>query len=415
MHISLFSTLYSSMPHPEEKFAVLRNAGSFFNWGEKAYEIKPYAVNASSSPELIAIKESKPSLLNTILRIAAYITVIIPLIMLIGALIYHAANNFQMAQDIFKTNSIGKNILSQLTKEELLTLRLTSQGNKVQAESELIYRLNSQKITLEDLGISTFTNLNQFFGLRRFEISTLDLRNFEIYDENVNLLLTFPNLTQLILKGAEITNLSFLSYSQMQDLKKLELLECNHITDFSVLGNLKDLKAINLSRCTKIADFNFLSEMEKLEELNLFGCRQITNAIIPLLQSLQGLKKLDISRCNQITDFSFMQHLQKLEELDLSWCIQVRSINFLENMPSITSLNLTACNIAGIDGLLNLKELKNLNLSLCKRLTDISVLQELVNNLEKVDITGCVHTPQFDYFFNKYKNLRQAGTTEQHL
>lgn len=136
MNISLFTPIQSSLLHPHEKYPVLRHTSQFFNWGQNVYKIKPYTGN--SKLEVDEIEGCKPTLAGMIVRIVSYMTIIIPLIMLIGALIYRAVNNFQISsyEDIFKNKDIGKYITSQLTIKDLLAMRQTSHLNKAMADLE---------------------------------------------------------------------------------------------------------------------------------------------------------------------------------------------------------------------------------------------------------------------------------------
>lgn len=95
MSISFISPIHANfLPHPIEKCGFLRFTTQFFDFGQKSYVIRPYDNN--SKIELNVRENAKPSWLATTLRILALCTIIIPLIMCLGACIYRAMNNFHM-------------------------------------------------------------------------------------------------------------------------------------------------------------------------------------------------------------------------------------------------------------------------------------------------------------------------------
>lgn len=435
MSISVFSPVYSNFQHINEKCKVLRNAGSIFNWGQKTYEIKPFI--SGPGLELIEIKGSKPSFIGAILRIIGYITVIIPLMMLIGALIYRTVNKFQIStnQDIFQENDIGKSIVSRLSRKDLLTMRLTSQNNKWLAESVLIDHLISRRITPGNFGVNTVKDLITYFGIRCCEISTLDLKEFlNVSDFDMEMLgQSFPKARKLFLNHAQITNESINSILKMPLLEKLYLSNCEQISDISSLQQLQGLKKIVLLQCNNIADFNFLQnlqsltslylyvpnhinninfleslELEKLglsgnqnisdfrpllklkslQSLDLLDCNHLND--LSVLQNLHELKQLTIFEGKKISNFDFLQHLRSLTSLSI-WLSRIKDISFLQELIGLEELNFQICNhIEDISCVQNLKELKRLSLTGCSNITNLRPLQQL-HNLQSLNITLCDH------------------------
>lgn len=410
MSISVFNPIHSSFPHINEKCKVLRNAGSIFNWGQKAYEIKPF-INGPGL-ELIEIKGSKPSFIGIILRIAAYITVLIPLIMLIGALIYRAVNKFQIStnQDIFQENDIGKSIVSRLSREDLLTMRLTSQNNKWLAESILIDRLNSKEITPAYFGVSNVKDLITYFGNRCCEVSRLYLRDFHnnVSDSDMEMVgQSFPKARKLFLNHAQITNESINSILKLPLLEKLELSNCEQITDISSLQQLPRLKEIYLLHC-KITDFTFLQNMqsltglgldlpkhitninylenlEKLEKLGLSGDQNISD-FRPLLK-LKSLKSLHLLDCNHLNDLSVLQNLQGLKQLTIFEGKNISHFEPLQQLQSLKSLSLWSSHVRDLSFLQGLK-LEELHFIQCNQIEDLKFL-ECLKELKVLDLTGC--------------------------
>ncbi len=108
MPISTFSPIYSEIAHPLEKCAFLRGAVNFFDFGQTAYNICYYDNNQKI--EVIETKREKLSWVKTLLRVAAFATVVIPLLMAIGASIYKSINYFHNARNELK--NVPHDILS---------------------------------------------------------------------------------------------------------------------------------------------------------------------------------------------------------------------------------------------------------------------------------------------------------------
>ena len=93
MNISLLSPIYPNT-HLKENLSFLRFSTHFFDFGQTAYRVKNIRANG------IEVKEhlrERPSWIGTLLRVVAIMTIIIPLIMLLGLAIYTLVNNFYLA------------------------------------------------------------------------------------------------------------------------------------------------------------------------------------------------------------------------------------------------------------------------------------------------------------------------------
>ncbi|MBN2315257.1 MAG: leucine-rich repeat domain-containing protein [Sedimentisphaerales bacterium] len=157
----------------------------------------------------------------------------------------------------------------------------------------------------------------------------------------------YGNITELILIGSFITNISFLK--RLRYLTKLNL-SANLITNISFLKGLTNLTELNLG-------YNGLSD----------------------ISPLQGLKNLSILSLyhNNTTDLSPLQGLKNLTELYL-WNNQLTDLSPLEGLTNLTELNLPTNNITDLSPLRDLKNLKNLDLA-GNEITDLSPLQDLKN------------------------------------
>ena len=148
-----------------------------------------------------------------------------------------------------------------------------------------------------------------------------------------------------------IINISHLSSS----LIELNLEGCRCLTDRSLLAisNLTSLCKLDLSQCDLITNeaIKYLHPLEYLEELYLGWCRNIGNVGFKILCHQPGrnqyLKVLRLARC-PITDASCrsLPMLSALEELDLNGCNKIESRvlgRALEMLPSLTVLDVSYC------------------------------------------------------------------------
>lgn len=113
MSISFFSPIYPDFnPHPLEKCHFLQKTTHFFDFGQKGYTIQRYDNNARI--EIIELNTAPPTWIGIALRIIACLTLIIPMLMLIGALIYRGINNFQLGETSNKLDKLPDEILIEI-------------------------------------------------------------------------------------------------------------------------------------------------------------------------------------------------------------------------------------------------------------------------------------------------------------
>lgn len=135
MKISLFSPIYASPSQvAPEKYAFLKCTTQFFNLGQTSYEIKCRNPNGSIS---VIENEHKPSWVGIMLRVAAFFTIIIPVIMFIGLLIYARVNKFQIDQNLF--DQLPPEIYNKILAENFYNFDLaaTSKGMRERIPVEL--------------------------------------------------------------------------------------------------------------------------------------------------------------------------------------------------------------------------------------------------------------------------------------
>ena len=140
--------------------------------------------------------------------------------------------------------------------------------------------------------------------------------------------------------------------SPAKHVSVLNVAFCQHITDFSMLGNVAHL---NLT-CTKI---NNLSALRNVRKLILTGCQYIT------ADSLIGLKctYLDISHCYNIKSIPQLTDITHI-------ILKGISITNLEGLESCDTVNVEDCTL--IKDFTPVYNVQHLNISRCWQITDIS-------------------------------------------
>lgn len=282
--------------------------------------------------------------------------------------------------------------LSRSDIHNLVELNKTAKKNRAITLPLIIDKLISEEINLYDLGIRTVKKIIDYFGNRSVKVTTMNFQGFsEIKDDDVDKICKhFTNVHKLIVNSKEITNKSSDYFSKMTQLKSLDLINCQKITNFFFLKQLKGLECLNIYH-TQFEDISFLVDLQNLKSLNLSYCR-FKN--VNLLQRLTGLKSLALSWVFDKTDMSFLEHLKELENLNFSECKQIRDMSIVQHLTKLKHLNLRKCSrIKDRNFLQYLKGLKSLDLTKCawvteKHLSYIKEMKELEQlNLSKTNFT----------------------------
>jgi internalin A len=218
----------------------------------------------------------------------------------------------------------------------------------------------------------------------------------------LGMLTSLTNLTQLGLRGNELTDISGLG--KLTNLTKL-ILNNNELTDLSSLSKLTKLTELYLGS-NQMADISVLKNLPNLTRLILFKNPQTD---LSGLDNLPNLTELYLQR-NQLTDISCLKKLTNLTVLSLR-DNELTDISVLKNLPNLTQLNLGSNQLIDISVLKNLPNLTQLNLG-SNQLTDISVLKNLPN-LTQLDLDS---NPQTDLSgLDKLPNLTQLDLRENQL
>ena len=220
-------------------------------------------------------------------------------------------------------------------------------------------------------------------------LTSLDLRELGLTDEELEGLAKMTDLVELDLRGNEMTDLSPLS--GMANLKELRLSGDiggnDGISDLSPLSGLSRLKVLHLP-AANIEDLSPLFGLVQLEDLALIDPESdlgLAEDITPLaslvnlkelylkigvisdLTPLSGMTKLESLRIraqNYVTDYSPLSGMKNLKELEMAenQFPQAVDISPFANLTSLESLRM-GCNVQDLEPLRNLHSLKKLMLS----------------------------------------------------
>lgn len=144
--ISFFSPISSDFAHPLEKCAFLRGCTHFFNFGQKAYTIRHF----DEKIEVMEKEGEKPSWIAILWRVAAIATVIIPVLILLGAWIYRALNDLHIVENRFEQlpNDILRKIFT-MAGATILNLESTSKANQELIEAKVQVEKNGETTLCE--------------------------------------------------------------------------------------------------------------------------------------------------------------------------------------------------------------------------------------------------------------------------
>lgn len=262
MVISAFSPIFCDTPQSEEKWAFLRPTTHFFSFGQKEYTIT-HIDRKNNSAKVVERESTQHTTGDILLRVILICTLIIPLVMAIGALIYHYANNFKIIEKITipapaKEKSLEKSVNRETVSESLIT-----------TSEETLENL-AFKDSLEEL-LSSFE--------RKIHLETLpdDVKKI-IFDKTgpscLQLACTSKKNREIIEKDSSLKSYRLLMHALEKALKE-SLIE--NVDEWRVVSFVKSLALFNPEKALQVAQD--ISDHNRFVEahISLYAMRISTN------------------------------------------------------------------------------------------------------------------------------------------
>lgn len=190
---------------------------------------------------------------------------------------------------------------------------------------------------------------------------------------NLSMVEDFKSLENLKIFG----NLESLEFSSMHSLADIELLE-----------NFTKLKVLKMRSCDLLDSMDSISPIQNcknLSEIELNGFDFIED--LNFLSEHKNLIKLQVSS-SKLTDLDGLKDLKKIRELDLDGCSSLIKLEQIKSLDQLTNLNFGMCEkIETIDFLSHLKNLTKVNLQGCFGIKKIPSLDDL-NNLRELNLNS---------------------------
>lgn len=242
-------------------------------------------------------------------------------------------------------------------------------------QMELFPNLEKLSLTLDGLDIRDYPNFN------KTKIHSLTI-------DRVNGLLLLPkSLTYLNIFASNIHDLS--EFTNIINLKFLELSFCSNIKDFIGLEKCSQLQILNVTDLDSLESLKGLHNHE-MEMINLFMLRSIRN-----LNFCPDTKKLTIKECESLKNLSRFNMISSME----NWkCIEEL---ILENNAHIN-----------LSPMLNCKNLRILEVELFSFTEDYVPIFEFPN-LKEFKINDSVHLSRCEGVFPNIKTLTLTPTSLQ--
>lgn len=211
----------------------------------------------------------------------------------------------------------------------------------------------------------------------------------------------FTQLEYLHINDYDLADLN--AISALSNLKTLEIVNGDAITDFGVLHSLKQLESLYLDT-EQLKDISFVEKMSNLQELSL------ENTIVIDVSALEGkttLKKVVLQDNREVSDYSVLSSLSELEELTLdmgskasmpdasNWTklhtlsiSGVSDISFMQSLTNLKKLYLRGADCSTFDVFASLQNLEYLQIgSVYGDLDNLNMLTHL-SKLKVLDMSG---------------------------
>ncbi|XP_016646861.1 PREDICTED: F-box/LRR-repeat protein 4-like [Prunus mume] len=205
-----------------------------------------------------------------------------------------------------------------------------------------------------------------------------------------------PKLSKVLLRRRKnIGNFGVVSLLNLaHNLTYLDLGFCSLVSDqaLEAIGSANSITVLSLQGCSLITDrgLGFLangSSSKTMKRLNLAECDRITDFGVSLLEQMFCLLELNLAECGpKVTDIGGLSiaAIQSLKRLNLSWLVNVSDhtlVALAENCLNLEMVDLTGCDLvtgAGIRAFAGHKCLEALVLRSCFNVSDSDVVHTVL-------------------------------------
>ncbi|XP_048422980.1 putative disease resistance protein RGA1 [Pyrus x bretschneideri] len=208
---------------------------------------------------------------------------------------------------------------------------------------------------------------------------------------NLQAIPSLDNLTSLTELIIEKCTTGDLSLNGCTSLRELKIQDCNGFTSIlSGLHSCTSLRTLDISKCRNLRTLSGhgLQTPVYLEHMELWDCPNLE--AIPSLDNLTSLTELNIERCNGLIRLpSGLAYCTSLTLLDVSFCCNLEAIPSLDNLTSLTALSVSFCdNLISLadHNVSSLQSLSSLDLSYCGKLQYLPKGLHSLSRLEKMEI-----------------------------
>ncbi|XP_071358182.1 F-box and leucine-rich repeat protein 13 isoform X2 [Trachinotus anak] len=163
-------------------------------------------------------------------------------------------------------------------------------------------------------------------------------------------------------------------------LSAISLLDARHLSDmaFKAIAEVTTLKTFSTEGNNQLSDVSWkalCSSSQGLCRLHAAECPRMTDTSLKSVATLKNLQYLDISLCNKVSDAGIKyltegSSVTKLRELNVSHCSHITDISVMRIAQRLCKLH-------------------HLNLSYCERLTDMSLEWLSGSSICSLDMSGC--------------------------
>lgn len=257
-------------------------------------------------------------------------------------------------------------IISEAIKEEVrkeIEEQKLAEEKALQEEIESKIEVKEAEINEEEWEDRPFNHILQDTITRPWEIS-LDLPEDLIYvDSPEDIIMPDKRIEQ-----SEFERL----IKDNPHAKYLDVSSCLKVEDFTCIAKLGKLEQLTLNHNPQIKDISFLRGLTNLRVLNV-GATGIEN--IDVVKHFEKLMALNI-KYTLVKDLSPIKNLRNLHDLVLWGCARVTDLDDLAELKELRALDIDSTAVTNIDVVRNFRKLNTLIMHYC-RIDDLSPVENL--------------------------------------